>query len=172
MAHGRRGGYGKTVDYKTWSAIPLLAQNVTANSTVLGGGLSFTTQSTILRMRGRILVFFDDAITAADEATVTCGIGIIPTDSFNDPSSIPDPAGDVGFPWLWWGQALLSTPADVDVTRGTAYGSEVQMLEVDSKAMRRIRPDQTLAFMAQHVDVSGAPATRIIQGQIRTLIGT
>jgi len=112
----------------------------------------------------------DQAKQVGDEMTLTWGLGIVSSDAFAaGVAGMPDPAGDVGYPWLWWHSMHLFSY----VAAGEeAFGVTAQRAEVDTKAMRRIKPDQTLLMLCQVSNVVGAVAVDITFGQLRVLVGT
>ncbi len=162
---------GKKIDFKQWSATPALVSTVSTDGTALGGGLDFVVPATILRIRGFVQAIFDATMQAGDLMILTYGIAIISTDAFNAGSgSVPDPSGDPEYPWMWWGQMRLQ--AFVAAGHEGGWGPTGQRLEVDTKAMRKIKPSETLTTVFQRTGTAGAPATDVTIGQMRTLIGT
>ena len=90
-----RGG-GRRIDFKSWSAIPSLQQNVASNQTVLASGaLQFSAPATILRVRGRLQVAMDETKQVGDVIALTFGLGVISSDAFDaGAAGVPDPAGE------------------------------------------------------------------------------
>ncbi len=160
---------GRTVDYKEWDAIPQLTAEVGSDTTLAGGGLAFLGSATILRCRGYVEAHLDETKQVGDLAGVVFGLGIVSSDAHAlGSTALPDPASEPEYPWLWWGVIQL----EAYVAAGEeSWGSTAQRLEVDTKGMRRIKPGQTLAWVAQTRGLSGAPVTRVIMGQTRVLIG-
>ncbi len=126
--------------------------------------------ATILRCRGYVQAYLDATRQVGDIMVVTAALGIVSTDAFNlGATAFPDPADEPAYPWLWWGQMTLeSTLAAGD----DAWGLSAQRLEVDTKAMRRWKPDETLTWVFQTTQVAGAPVTIIVNSDTRVLIGT
>jgi len=171
MARGRTFvRTGKKIDFKQWDGIPGLIAEVTGTSTTLAGALSFTTPATLLRFRGYVGAMFDETMQAGDQMDLVFGLAIISTDAFNaGPGGVPDPASEPEFPWIWWkGMRLDAFSASAQ----NAYGSTNQRYEMDSKAMRKIKPGETVVMVTQVAGAIGAPVTLLDIGQIRVLIGT
>ncbi len=166
----RTGRPGKTIDYKQWFAIPFLRQESGTDGTLSGGAIGFLVPATILRMRGYVQVSLDATKQVDDRVLVTFGLAIMSTDAFLlGPTSFPDPADEPEFPWLWWAQMQL----EAYVTAGEeAWGMTAQRLEVDSKAMRKVKPGQSLVWVAQKSDTAGAVVSNLVFGETRVLIGT
>ncbi len=162
---GRRG---RTIDFKSWSAIPSVTITTTGAATLSGAGLSFAIPATILRMRGEILFYLDGAADTSRQV-IAAAIGLISTDAFTlGSTAFPDPLADVGFPWLWYSAVSLSN--DLDSVGDVIDAAVAVRLQVDSKAMRKVKPDETLVVVFQ---TSTAITTTVIrQGQLRVLVGT
>ncbi len=163
---------GKTIDYKTWFSIPGLVASVSTNTTTLSGGLSFSEAATILRIRGYVAAFFDETMQPNDRIILTFGLGIVSTDAFSDigATAVPDPLADSGYPWLWWNEIRLDSFVTVSGTR--AWGPTAQRLEVDTKAMRKVKPAETVCMVIETTSATGAPVTLIDIGAMRLLLGT
>ncbi len=167
----RRRSTGKTIDFKSWSAIPgIVIDPIGADTTSIGGALSFSGPATILRCRGSVKAMFDETKQVGDNASFTFGLGIVSTDAFNaGAGSVPDPEAEPEYPWLWWGHLDLQS----FVAAGEeAWGTTNQQLEVDTKAMRRMKPGESLIWVVETTSFSGAPVSIVEIGITRVLIGT
>jgi len=167
MAHSR--GRGRVIDFKSWSAIPSFVLN-SASGIQLVAGLSFAAPATILRCRGDVMFALDATKQVGDQAKVAIGLGIVSTDAFTvGGSAVPDPAGEADYPWLYWTERTLVA----SVAAGEeSQGSSVDRFQVDTKAMRKVRPGETLTWITQFVDLVGAPVTDLFFSQTRVLVGT
>ena len=165
---------GKKLDFKTWAALPSVTVTGTGATTLLGGGLLFLVPATILRIRGFVNCIFDAAVQVGDAMQIGLGLAIVSDDAFNaGAGSMPDPQGDPEFPWLWWKSLeLLAVSTNATAVNNTGWGMAAQRYEVDSKAMRKIHPSQTLCWIAQLTSAQGAPDTTVTLGQTRVLFGT
>ncbi len=170
MPRGRRPA--RTIDFKEWDGIPGLITEVSTATTVLGGGLSFSAPATVLRIRGYWSGKLDESMQVGDRISLTLGIGIVSTDAFSDigATAVPDPSAEAEFPWLYWENMRL----DCFVAAGHdgGWGPPAQRYVIDTKAMRKMKPGQTLTYMVESDNLNGAPATLIDVGQLRVLIGT
>ena len=111
----------------------------------------------------------DETKQAGDVVYLGFGLAIITTDSFNDVSSWPDPLGDDDLSWLYWkGFHLRASEAAAE----EALGASVVRFDVDTKAMRKIRPNETLLYVVQYSNVAGSPVVDFDVGSIRVLYGT
>ena len=156
---------------KSWS-------NMTpANSVAIGatqaviGSVSIAESSlvapTLLRSRGNLIVnAIPDAATDAD----TIGLGLIVVHSnalAAGGASVPGPIKDQGADWLWYRYVAL------DAAGATAEAAtnnwNVQLVEVDSKAMRRVPEDHAVILVGE-VD-QGLFASVSVTGGIRFLFG-
>ena len=82
---------------------------------------------------------------------------------------MPDPGGDVGFPWLWWKAVGLNSNAT-----GVSgdLGISVVRYDFDSKAMRKVKIAESLALIVEYSDIVGTPAVDVDIAQTRVLVGT
>ena len=169
-----RGGYrsgGKKIDFKSWFSIPAITLPFTGNATVSGGALLFDIPATVLRIRGELIYQMQaTGIAIGDQARVGFGLGIVSQDAFAlGATALPDPLGDVSFPWLFWNETNFAS--ELAAATNTA-GSAVRRLVVDTKAMRKLKPEEALVAIYQYDDITGTPGVDVHQGQLRTLIGT
>ena len=161
---------GKKIDFKQWFAIPSVFLQASADATLQGGAIVFSSPATILRTRGRILCAFDETKQVGDQADVVVGLAVTSTDAFNaGAGSMPDPAGDVDFPWVFWTQLHL----EAYVAAGEeSFGASVREIMVDTKAMRKMKPQENMSWVVQLANLVGAPTVQVHISQTRVLIGT
>ncbi len=160
---------GRKIDFKSWVPIFSISLVISSDSTVQGAAVAFTGPGTILRCRGRILVALDESHVLGDKAKLAVGLGITSTDAFNaGAGSMPDPASDVDYPWLFWDEVHLNATAAAD---DQAFGGIVREIMVDSKAMRKVKPGEALSWVVQYADIVGTPVMDVMIGQTRVLIG-
>ena len=161
---------GKKIDFKQWVGVPTGSQNVTADGTFVGPGiLNFLEPGTILRVRGRIQVGFNQAgLAATDLAVLTFGLGVFSTDAVTlGVTALPDPAAEPEYPWMWYGSVAMFSPS-----ADTADPRIQQVLVVDTKAMRKVKPGESLAMVGQYVNSAGNPSIKVISETLRVLFGT
>ena len=160
----------KKIDYKTWFLLPGLSVTHVGNQTFQGGALTFSDAATILRIRGHIQLSFDDLVVVGDRINMVVGVGIVSTDAFSaGAGSMPDPATDFSYPWLWLNEIQLINNNLVD---DGAFGLTAQRIEIDSKAMRKITGGQSLVMIGELTGDVGAPNNDIEFGRLRVLVGT
>ena len=160
---------GKKIDFKQWVAIPSIALDINTVTTTLGASIAFAVPLTILRIRGEVVINMDGA---ADNASnqVTVGLGIISSDAFAaGAGSVPEPATESEYPWMYW----YSTPLRVaDFSAIATEASQIaaaSRLVVDSKAMRKVKPGESLVWV---IETSAAIAINVTVGVTRVLVGT
>ena len=154
---------------KSWSATPSIQLSFTGNATVLGGALSFGESGvTIMRMMGEYGLSLSAAPTAVDQILIAVGLGVISTDAFNlGATAVPDPAGEPEYPWLYWAQHSFEfSTASLDPNAAIANLRH----SFDVKSMRKMGAGQSLAWIAQYVNVIGNPSVRLHIGQTRMLL--
>ncbi len=126
-----------------------------------------TLQQTLMRIRGEVLVWKDG--TSAPGIGITVGLGIILAQSGQSTTVFSSPLTDPEAPWIWWNavtigyEEMVTDVVDVPVLSGAR-------IEVDSKAMRRVRPDVELQFVVENTTVLSAGSVNIA-GNFRMLFG-
>ena len=168
MSNGHRGGSRQTKD---WFSTGSSRNVITAEgTTVMAGQLGSAQAQTILRIRGEFLIAFNAATAASDACLLTFGIGVVSTDAAVG-GAVPDPAVEGGYPWMWYKSVPMQSTFAIDGT-GTDHSGQLQTrVEVDSKAMRRIKASESLAFIVQYTDLNGLPPVVVLQPNFRILLG-
>ncbi len=172
MARGRRfSQHSSTVAHKQWSTVmngQIVALDL-AEGTVAVGDIAgvFQGASTLLRTRGGLLIELD-AAGAGERALVAVGIIIAGDRAIAaGVASLPSPVGQGEDDWLW--HSYLTVTSNEEAAATTDYLT--QRLEIDSKAMRKVRDDEGIVFMAEvaeSADMGGSVnlmyGTRILLG--------
>ena len=152
---------------KNWDGGFFGEEAVTTAQKVHGGiGFSVTGKATILRIRGNWLIKgTPDAVS--DDMVIGLGIMIVSTDSATvGGTSVPSPLGDPGSPWLW--HQYVPLMAGQTALLGQDIGSMVRG-EIDTKAMRKIGPNQSLVFISN--ENGGGYASVALSVGFRVLFG-
>ena len=168
----RRSGFAKTIDFKSWLPILGISLNLSSSTKFLGANLSFEGPGTILRLRGEIVVdMVSDAATEA--ALVGLAIGIASADAVGNGvvASLPGPLSDVDYPWLWWSSIPLWSEAVDSASSPAGQLSSNTRVMVDSKAMRKVKPNESLFVMTELSQLAGTPTARVTIGTTRVLLG-
>ena len=161
---------GKTIDYKEWRLLLGLTTTVAANAIVGVQRLEFSAPGTVLRLRmSSGLLALDASQQVSDAIVISVGYAIIFTDAATVGADVPDSASEFEYPWLWLGQWCLRTFIAAGVN---TEGSSVVRISADSKAMRRIKPGQSLVQIVEATGAAGAPTTNIDLASTRVLVGT
>jgi len=116
-------------------------------------GLLTTESITLVRSRGVALFHFDNAV-ATDVLQVALGLGIFTSDAFGIGSTaLPGPLTDADWDWVYY-KTILFGPG-FTTTEIAGEGLQNVTVEVDSKAMRKMKANQTLAWVAEGIVKSG-----------------
>ncbi len=165
----RRGGLRQR---KHWHAIGDQKALMTAASTVILG--SFTAAGgdpfTVLRLVGEVIVAPDNAGIAADDSCVVgIGFGVVSADAvIVGSSAMPDPIAEPDFNWLWWYQVHMTFPHASGSLVGLA--TEAARIPIESRAMRKVAPRQSLVMIAEYTTLAGTPPISVL-GAARVLVG-
>jgi len=163
---------GRVIDFKSWLKLTEFSASVTADATQGGSKIDFSGPGTILRIRGSWHCSLDSTAQLDDVMRITCAIGIVSTDAATlGATALPDPQAEPEYPWLYWSQMTL-VAAVIGTSFGGAWGPAAQSQEIDTKAMRRVKPGQSLVYYTQTTAATGAPVTNLNGQACRVLIGT
>jgi len=139
-----------------WSNI-LTSISLVANSgsKAVGTGVGLTSAGglTLIRTRGWASFHFDPA-SIADSLQVGIGLGIYSSDAFGaGAASMPGPISDADYDWVYHTTFVLG-PTFTATEDGTNILHNL-WTEVDFKAMRKMKPNQTLGWIAESLVLSG-----------------
>ncbi len=138
---------GRKTDY-SWGNFGALQQGIdlSVNQGTFGStGLVILVPQTITRIRGRVALNLD--ATAVDErAMILCGLMIVSADGFatGDAPEISTNANDEAS-WLWTGALYVDSGGEAAVNENRL----IDVIDIDTKAMRKVKPGQTLALVFQ-----------------------
>lgn len=147
MAHSRARFQARSRRSRLWNQGPggqTITSFASSTTSVLGLGQTSLGGVTIARVRGNLELVLTAAAAAGDGFHVGFGIGISTADAFSvgGVTSLPNPLDDMD-----WGGWIYHTILDIhNVTATIADGSNVPVVRhvVDSKAMRKMKPNETI----------------------------
>ena len=117
--------------------------------------ISFLERLTIARIRGSVSAHLDVG-AALDAFTLAVGLIVVKDEAFvAGASSMPSPISQIEQSWIWHHIFSLG-PAATSTTDGAQILLN-QMVEVDSKAMRKVQVGETLAFVWEGIQDNGTP---------------
>ncbi len=155
---------------KVWSDGPLTTVLTVTGNGVTGWTLGQTSLGgvTIGRVHGICSFVLTAATTIGDGFAGALGIGIVTADAFAAGSgSMPSPTGDQD-----WGGWLFHKHFDLHAATATEGDgmnalSNYTRMEIDTKAMRKMAPNETI-FATVGVVITGT-ATMLVNGNTRML---
>jgi len=115
-----------------------------------GGGI------TIVRIRGAVDVWLEVATTVGDAfGDVAFGIGVVSGDAFAaGAASMPGPLSDPDWDWMW--VHYLGAVVSLTTVESALEGLAATRIEIDTKAMRKLKPNQTVFGVLETEDETGA----------------
>ncbi len=137
---------GRRTDYE-WANFGdvHLAQDLGAGQAIFSStALGFNVAGTIMRCRGRVGVILDTG--GVDEnAIILCGLMVGNSDLIAATTPAPElfTTGTDEARWLWQGQLYVNSGAEAAVIPDFLSAT----IELDTKAMARVKPGQSLAFV-------------------------
>jgi len=144
---------------RIWTGTAIaLAQLPPGNSLVtLVAEATFAIQGkpTIARMRGELFVMFDQSGAAAGEKViVSCGIGLVNTQSVVG-AAVPLPRTDIDWGgWMWLEHTCLAQPDTAMVVQNDQTWKRI---DIDSKSMRKVPNNMTLVLVTEVTAITGTP---------------
>ncbi len=150
MPRGRRSGRGPDYDWEVLAGLATGVDVATGTKFLWGAttgetNLEAGTALTLMRMRGRCFAQLD--ATAVDERViVSVGAIVASADAIAaGTGSLPGPDSDGDDEWIWHGNLLLSSGAEAAVNTNSLF----DRLEIDSKAMRKLKQNQAIVLVGE-----------------------
>ncbi len=145
----------RKIDNLRWGLIDENVLALAAGSAAKNIASALTVPETIMRFRGNVAAWLGGSGAPGRAVQVTAGMWIVPEGTGT--TVLGDPFNDGNADWFWH----LSVPLAydemvtdvVDVPGMTSY-REV----IDSKAMRRVRPDEEIQLVVTNITISSASA--------------
>jgi len=154
-----------------WGFGPDMLDQVMTSSTKILGTTSLTVseQTTIVRIRGVLHLICETASGAGSGWLGAAGIALVNSDAFAaGVASVPGPLTDSHWDaWMWHSffdvRAITATIGD-----GVNANAIQDRLIIDSKAMRKWDPAETLVLVVEGVETTSA--TLVMNGDSRMLL--
>ncbi len=126
-----------------------------ATSTVVSEALlENVPRSTIVRIRGFVLVMLNSSAASSGASILVMGIKLVSGAALAGAAN-EVPFTDIGSDWIWWSAVNINLAAGGSAGAPNVDGSTVtQRLEIDSKAMRKVPLNAVLVFVSQNVVVT------------------
>ncbi len=155
----QRGGFQpqfRTRRGTDWGfCVDMLNQSISSSTKQLGTtSIVVDEQQTIVRIRGVLELHLGSAAAAGDGYLGAAGIALVNSDAFAQGiNSIPGPQSDAHWDaWMWHSffslHSITATIAD-----GANAAGVHQRIEIDTKAMRKWDPSETLVLMVEGTEV-------------------
>ena len=160
---------GRATDYNwTGTFFKALNQDIATGVGTAIAIVSFNSRQTLYRVRGQVFASLDPG--AADEfAIIGLGMIIVTDDAIAaGKASVPDPVSDPEAGWLWYGMLSIGA-SDVTTNPGAAEG--VDRLVIDTKAMRKVRDNESLVFVQSVGSSNDQAGTYNLLAGLRVLTG-
>ena len=143
MAHSRRSSFPRTNGQRrqvSWEIGPSgsIATSISANSLIPVAAESVLDKLTVMRTRGSLLVQYATGDAAAEGFQWAFGMCIVTQNAFGiGVTAVPDPIADIA--WEGWFVYETGVVKQVAATLDQAEIGAGQRIEIDSKAMRKLR---------------------------------
>jgi len=153
---------------KEWQGLPSIAVALTGDSTNLGGRLDFASRTTVIRMLGEYTISPSAATVAGDNAFVTMALGKVSTDAaVVGAGSVPDPASEAGYPWLYWVDHPFQYTIATDLNESSVHAVRHRF---DVRTMRKFSPGESLTWVIEYTNSGGNPPLEVNVGITRVLL--
>ena len=140
----------------------MLDQTVSSSAKLLGTtSLTVSEGQTIVRIRGILSLVLQTAASAGDGFLGAAGIALVNSDAFAAGiGSIPGPQSDANWDnWMWHSFFDVRVNTSTITDGVNAFGAQ-QRIVIDSKAMRKWDPAETLVLMCEFTE-SGAASVNV-----------
>ena len=146
-------------DY-TWARGNFAATGLSAGSQ--GGTLFSTTErSTMVRLRGEVLVFID--ASSAPGKLVDISMGIIKVPAGTGTTVLVDPFGEPSASWIWYDVCHLGYEEYVTDVIDSPLITACRV-KIDSKAMRKLFNEEEIQFVVTNTTLATASSVNIAAG--------
>ena len=116
-------------------------------------GVTFAETLTLVRSRGSAIVHFDPT-AAGDVVQFGLGLGVFTVDAFTvGATAMPGPITDAGWDWVYY--KVLNLGPSFTATEDSDGLIQNWQIEVDSKAMRKLKDNSALGWIAEMAVLSG-----------------
>ncbi len=158
----------RKIDNVRWTSFFNFSTALAVGSVGLNLKAVATVPETLLRIRGEFCAWIDGASAPAKALRLSAGIVVVPQGTAA--SVLWDPNADSNAPWLWYTTFLLGYEEMVtDVIDVPVISAK--RVEIDNKAMRRVRPDEEIQLVVTNNTIAGAGAVNIVMSA-RVLFGS
>jgi len=154
---GRSRSIARTV---TWSAGPnglLTAVGDSSNNLFNATAVSASDNQTIVRTRGRLLLYLTAAAGIDQGEIWAFGICVVTENAVGvGITAVPDPIADMAWDgWLVYEQGVLLARDATPLTDAPGPNS-VQYIEIDSKAMRKLHESDSVVGVLANTEIGGS----------------
>ncbi len=157
----RRTAFTKKTAYYTWVGVQASSGGFSTTNTLFGFVASGVA-ATIRRTRGMLVAQIEPG-AVSDILMLAFGLAIVSNVSrAAGAASLPSPMDDLSYPWFWHKFVPL---IPTSTTQGDNVGpASAARVEIDAKAMRKIRPDEAIVLLGDGIQQSGSPAGAVSVG--------
>ena len=146
MAHRRRsGGHEKVIDIIRWAGSNHISLGQTAGS-IAQTFITDGARETILRIRGELVVWMDNA--AATAALIDVAIGLLVVQAGSGTMVIQAPITDPEAPWLLYERMTIGYEEMVTDVIDVPQLTAVRRV-IDNKAMRILKPGREVQLVIE-----------------------
>ena len=164
----RRRGSGKTIDSVRWTG-DVVTQMLAVSASAAVQQYAVGDQEvapTILRTRGFLLLWMDAAVAAGEAMHLAIGLRTAPKGS--GATVAITPISEAEADWFVWRSVTLAAES---VATGGILNTSFYKMEIDSKAMRKMKPGQEIQLVLGYLNIVGGAAVNVA-GQLRFLLGS
>ena len=154
---------------KEWSALLGNILSISGAGTSAGSSLAFSQGGhTVMRMMGEYTIGSIAAPVAGDREGVTVAIGVVSSDAAAaGAGSLPDPASEPEYPWLFWASHSLHYPS---TGIQEAFGLGAVHKSFDVRSQRKMSPRESLIVVMEVNGGLGDPPLQLNMGLTRVLL--
>ena len=123
---------------------------------------------TLVRCRGDLLVQMVSSVATPGRVHVAMGLIVVRATALAVPA-VPGPVSRVDSDWLWWTLVSLNVSGGSVAAPNSDGSTVVHRVTIDSKAMRKIKPNEAVVFVTENFAVTSTQTVDVLGG-VRILL--
>ncbi len=153
---------------------PTFWAGVAVNQTITTGASVVTTvvseadlenvpDPTLVRCRGDVLVQMTASAATPGRVVITMGIIVVRATALAVPA-VPSPLTRGDSDWIWWTAVGLNISGGSVAAPNSDGRSIVKRVMIDSKAMRKIKPNEAIVFVMENIVLTSTQTVDVLGG--------
>lgn len=148
----------KKIDNLRWSGFSSAFNGLSAGTGGITAATAGNAPETIMRTRGELTVYTDATQAPGGKVLISAGLIVMPEGTGTVVTS--SPFSDSNAPWFWFEQVVIAYEEMVTDVIDVPVMTAARIV-MDSKAMRRVRPDREIQLVVENTTLLGAMSVNL-----------